>query len=353
MTNTRTLGLAVALMAVSSASVFAALPGVKANATITVAASHSVGGFLVKMADTESLAANGIYYGDILNPPGYNPEVTGANYYVRKETVTSTETYEVVGEDEQVTTESRAKTSNVDERTRVVTQRLSNAQIIKALMDREFIPASSLAGWKLVVIFPADRPDSTIEKPALIFVEKGAEIHYVGRQVIWHGERNVEPTRDDAITLEFGNSAETFNYKGSVVYNYENGDEGGYQEIHTPTSESFSGRIRTWVDIFPGYWDDEDFIVQPTSYFFSGTSTFAGGYNKANNLYITRSVNLTGGFGSAYADDERVANGISAGGFSIRGAKVIADITPYLDALPESLAVLKNNILASYQTEDL
>jgi hypothetical protein len=129
-------------------------------------------------------------------------------------------------------------------------------------------------------------------------------------------------------------------------------DEEGTRTVN----DTFSGRSLAHISIFGSYYDsDLGGYVGPDGigFYASGEIKYSGHYDAKAGLYITTKASLASSTGSFYdaQDDEEEEDspeGLASVGFSISGNKKIDDITPYLNALPEALSWLKNQIIASY-----
>jgi len=360
--------------AASLSSAYAAYQGTKGSVTLTLTATSEIGGFYVTNKSLPTEAAKGISYEEwsIQNPPGFNAETAAANYYSYK-LVTKEKNYGTTGEGEDF-----RPTSIVSEESfKQHSQTLSNASIIKELVARGYAPQSALSGHRLVAVFPADRPESDEAPPVLFFLENdnASSILYVGRETNGFGSEDdsgYEASADDGILLSFGNGVETYTHKTTTTFSHQrvSDGEGGMMwefddEGTTTRSESFSGKVRVYVDLFPGYYDStaESYINTGASYHFDGLLSFSGkletfkDQDPSNDLFITTSAALSDkvSAGSFYADyDDEYGYyqtyGITTGGFSISKVKTLADITPYLDAIPERLSTLKQAIIDSYSS---
>lgn len=369
--NTRLHSTLAALLigTVCLPSAFAAYQGVKGSVTLSLSATSEIGGYFVKDAALPA-EGSGIEYGSVMNPPGFNAETAKANYYSEK-TITKERDYDPSAEEEEIHTTS----ITFQESTTLHTQKMGNADFIKNLVARGYVPSSALSGHRLVVIFPADRPSSDSSPPALFFIENidGSSIHYVGRETTNFGageENGYSPTTSDALLLDFGTGVEAYNYKSATTYNHQRvpDGEGGttweFDDVGTnKLTDTFSGKVRAYVDLFPEVsgGDSESFTSTGSSYYFSGLLSFSGRLDTrgdqdiANDIYVTTSATLlaTASSGSFYGDYDSdlgyyLSYGVTTGGFSILNGKVHADITPYLNVIPENLAWLKQAIIDSY-----
>jgi hypothetical protein len=332
----------------------AAYPGSKANLTLTVTATSEIGAYLIKNAALEGAAAKGVTYSRVANPLGHDDE--SQNYYVTKIT-TKTQNF-------GTKTEPNLQTISVtrEEQTKLFAQKFTNADFIGALIERELVPISSPKGYKLVAVFPASGP-------ALLFIENGSSIYYVGRSAY------SSPVSADALLIDLYGGGEAFKFKSTTVFKHKKTKVDGetvleIDETGTETeSETFTGKAKAWVDIFPGYWDDEaeSYLTNGTYLWFSGLGSYNGRYDVKSGLDLTLSASLSPSASNGQFDDEDYGSegyydeetdsyvegrsNFVTGGFTLSGTKVVPDITPYLDALPESLAELKSEILAGYSEE--
>ncbi len=361
--------LLVALASVTPA--FAAYQGVKSSVTLGLTATSEIGGYLVKDSALAGEEAKGITYDEdsIQNPPGFNPESAKANYYSEKRTV-KTKDYDPSTEGENI-----HPTSIVHEESgKLHPQKMTNADFIKALVARGYVPDSALTGHRLVAIFPADRPTSDETPPALFFIENlaGTSIHYVGREPRSFGEteNGYSPTVHDALLLDFGSGVEAYSYKSAWTFDHrrvpdgEGGTTWEFDDVgQEKLTDTFSGKVRAYVDIFPEVYDanTENYTSTGTTYYFSGLLSFSGSLktfndqDPSNDIYVTNSAKLLAEntSGSFYGDydadfDYYRSYGITTGGVSMTNTKVVSDITPYLDAIPEALDWLKKAIVDSY-----
>jgi hypothetical protein len=369
--NTRLHSTLAALLigTVCLPSAFAAYQGVKGSVTLSLSATSEIGGF--KVNDSALPAeGSGIEYGSVMNPPGFNAETAKANYYSEK-TITKVKDYDPSVEEVDLHTTS----VTFQESTTLHTQKMGNADFIKNLVARGYVPASALSGHRLVVIFPADRPDSGPTPPALFFIENldGSSIYYVGRETTsfgTDGDTAYSPTVSDALLLDFGTGVEAYNYKSVTTYTHQrvsDGEGGTTWEFDNDGKETvtdvFSGKVRAYIDLFPevSSGDSESFTSTGSSYYFSGLLSFSGRLDTrgdqdvTNDIYVTTSATLlaTASSGAFYGDYSAEAGyylsyGVTTGGFSILNGKVHADITPYLNAIPENLTWLKQAIINSY-----
>jgi hypothetical protein len=372
--NTRLHSTLAALLlgTVCLPSAFAAYQGVKGSITLTLSATSEIGGFLVKDADLAAAAEKGITYEEdsIQNPPGFNAESSKANYYSEKTTAKARD-YDpsVEGEDFHPTS------FTYEESTKLHTQRMANADFIKNLVARGYVPESALSDHRLVVIFPADRPTSDATPPALFFIENisGSSIHYVGRETTsfgTDGETAYSPTTSDALLLDFGTGVEAYTFKSVTTFTHQRvpDGEGGTtwefdEEGQETVSDVYSGKVRAYIDLFPevSSGDSESFTSTGSSYFFSGLLSFSGrldtrgDQDATNDLYVTTHASLlsTASSGSFYGDYDSelgyyLSYGVTTGSFNIINGRAVADITPYLNAIPENLSWLKQAIINSY-----
>lgn len=324
------------------------LPGSKGNLTIAVTVTDQIGGFFITDAKRESDYAKGIEYGDPLNPLGHERE--DANNYVSRVTV-KTQNFGTKDEPNILTI-----SETWEEQTKLHSQKFTNANFIQQLIDREFVPVSSPAGYKLVVVFPADGE-------GLIFLEKAAtrnvpaSIYYVGRE----GSYGSSP--EDAVRIYLDDEVEAYSYKGTRTYKHKkSAGELVEDEIGTfKQSDTFSGKINASVTLFPYFWDygTDSYVTTGTTLYYSGLASFAGKLAEKGGyeVYYPTSLNLGAGATTGYYydvtgyEDEDTSN-IVTGSAVVSGTAVIEDITPYLDALPESLEWLKEEILEGYDTSE-
>jgi hypothetical protein len=348
-------------------SAFAAYHGSKGSVTLTLSATSEIGGYFVKDSELPAETA-GISYGSIMNPPGFNAETAKANYYSEKLTIKEKD-YNPSAEETDFHHTSRIYQQSVQLRT----QKMANADFIKSLVARGYVPESALSDHRLVVVFPADRYLADETPPALFFLENlgGSSIHYVGRETSDFGtedDNGYEPTTRDALLLSFGTGVEAYAFKSSTTYSHQSvpDGEGGttweFDDVGKETlSETFSGKVRAYVDLFPEVSSGESFISTGTSYYFGGLLSFSGrletfkDQDPANDFYVTSAASLlaVASSGSFYGDYDSEAGyyrsyGISTGSFKITSVKTLADITPYLNAIPESLTWLKQAVIDSY-----
>ncbi len=335
----------------AAGSLFAAYPGAKSNVTLMVTATSEYGGFLVKdsviEAQTEHSPVRYLYQ---LNPLGYEPALTNpANYYVEKEAEKS-KTYGS-GDDALTLITERV----VDAVVKLKTQKFTNLNFIQELIERDLVPISSATGYKLVLVQAADRAESDGDSPILFFIENGASIHYVGRQAnYWEDDMSSR----DALVLSFEDVyAESFTYRQKTTFKHASTSEGVEEDMEgvTTVSETFKGTDLVHVGLFPGYYDEFDQYVstEGVSFDFTGHLNYNGRYDAKNDQYLISSaklVNIPGGFEEEYEteDDYGYTNGVATLSMSVAGSQVVADITPYLNALPEELAELKQEIIDSY-----
>jgi hypothetical protein len=346
---------------------FAAYQGVKGSVTLTVTATSEIGGFFVKddKVETNPSPTVSIEYDTewIMNPPGFDPEATNSNYYVRKMTTT------VKDFDSTSETDLHPTSIVIDESTKLHTQKLANADFIKALKDRGFASLPNPSDFRLVVIFPAERPEGEETPPALFFVENaaGTSIHYVGREAsdFGPGPNNYSPTSRDALFLYLNDGIEAYTYKETTTYKHVRSSDGSTWEFDedgtTKVSDSFSGKLSAYVNVFPSYYDanTEETIRNGFSYSFNGQLSFSGKLDTlgdtdpANDLYVLGTASLlasasSGHFQGDWNGDYYDTYGLATGGFSILATKKVADIAPYLNVIPSELAWLKDAIIASY-----
>lgn len=330
----------------------AGLKGVKSSLSLSFTATSSIGNFSVKDADIEKNYAKGIEFFNVANPYGFDSEGKGSNYYLSKYTQ-KTKAYGP---------ESWPTETIWEEVAKLHTEKFANAQFIQALADREYVAISDPKKWKLVAITPAEGlyQDDTI--PPLFFIENGSSIHYVGRVLDDHyysetGDNTLDITAHDALAVYFGSDVESYTYKSTSRFKHRKVDgEWAFDEnpTHT-TTDTFSGKVHTYVEVFPDVYYP-DYLESPSSYYFTGTASFSGSFDAKKETYVTKSVSLpignsSGAFYGRVEDEKQVNRGITTGSITINNAKVIDDITPYLNAIPETLAPLRNRILATYATE--
>lgn len=361
---------ALLLGAASLTPAFAAYQGVKGSVTLTLNAMSEIGGFLVKddKVETNPSPTVSIEYDPewIMNPPGFDADGTNSNYYVQKRTTT------VKDFDSSSETDIHPIKEVIEESTKLHTQKWANADFIKALNDREYVTLAKPSDFRLVVIFPAERPESEETPPALFFVENaaGTTIHYVGRQAsdFGPGPNNYSPTSRDALFLYLNDGIEAYTYKETTTYNHTrvSDGEGGTtwefdDEGTTKLSDSFSGKMSAYVNVFPSYYDAvaEETIRSGFSYSFNGLLSFSGKlqtFNDAdegNDLYVVAAASLpasasSGHFQGDWNGDYYDTYGLATGGFSIFATKTVTDIESYLNAIPTELAWLKDAIIESY-----
>ncbi len=363
-------------------SAFAAYQGVKGSVTLTLTATSERGGYFAKDDKTEIHPAAGVTVSfdedSILNPPGFDPESAGGNYYTRK-TTTKEKDYGTTDEEGEHIEDIHPTSITYEESTALSTQTLANATFIKELAARDYVPDSASSGFRLVAIFPAERPDASTP-PALFFIENvaGTAIHYVGRQSSGFGvpeesEAGYKPTAKDALMLSISGGVESYTYKSQTTYTHrkvvtdpEVGPEWQFDdEGQTTVSDNFSGKSQAYVDVFPEYTPpgSETAVSTGYSFYYGGLLSYAGrletfkDQDTSNDLYITTSASLpaVGSAGSFYGDyDDDLGyyqtSGNVTGGFSLTMTKPVNDITAYIDAIPEELAWLKQAILDSYST---
>ncbi len=339
-------------------------PGTKANFTLSVTATSEVGGFLIKSNALEAHEANGVTFHDIMDPLGYEPDEEDpahAHYYRVKETQKS-KTFGSGESAETLTTEFV-----VDEVTKLVTQKFTNADFIEELINRDLVNIEDPRGYRLVVVQPAVTLDQYYDDPPLLFfIENGTSIHYVGRQA---GDENYA---GDALLIDFYDGVEAYNYKSRRVYKHRTETQiidGTSQTVVIPdeegtrtVSDTFSGRNLVHVSIFGSYYDDEldDYVgSEGVGFYADGEVRYSGRYDSKAGMYINTTATLTNAVGSFYdvwnegeEEFELDPEGLNSISFSMSGTKKIDDITPYLNALPEALSALKNEIIEGYSAGD-
>lgn len=316
----------------------AALKGSKSSLTLTLTATSEIGGFLVSNAKIETDGAKGIEYWSVANPFGYSDETK--NYYRNKYT-TKSQNFGTTDEPYTLTT-----SSVYEEQTKLFSEKFTNVDFIEALIERELVPLTSAKGYKLVAVFPAEW-----EEP-LFFIENGESIYYVGRM-----NGSAAGSFDALIISSDDDEVETLSYKSTHAYKHKKVDgEVVVDEVGTHTeSDSGSGKVELYVSLFGGYWDSgaEEWIDFGTSLWYGGLGSFSGAYNAKADLFLMKSVTLaasatSGAFYDEDYDSAEDRGNLVTGGVSLGSAKVVADIQPYLDALPEGLSELKAEIIASY-----
>ena len=326
-----------------------ARPGAKANVTLSISATSEYGSFLIKdsviaaQESAETPPATRYFYQ--LNPLGHDPVgADPANYYAEK----VTEKFRNFGSGENV---QRLVTEFVrEEVVKLKTEKFTNAQFIQELIDRNLVPITSPVGFKLVLVEAADRMDDDHDLPLLFFIENGNAIHYVGR------ETNQANTERDALTIDFNELyAESYNYKQRIVYKHTT-TAGGVQQDDvgvTTYTETFSGTDTVRLQLFPGYYDevfDEFVSTEGVTFECYGHLNYNGRYDAKNDLFLLNSAKVTnaaGGFESESMDEDYIS-GVASISINIAAGTAVADITPYLDALPPELAELKDEFLNHY-----
>ena len=343
-------GAGAGLLSAQTAPVY---PGTKANFTLTVTATSEVGGFLVKQNTLADHEANGVTFHEIMDPLGYAPDEedpTHAHHYVTKETQ-KTKTFGAGESAQELTTEVV-----VDEVTKLVTQKFTNADFIEELINRELVNIENPRGYRLVVVQPGVSLEQYYDEPPLLFfIENGTSIHYVGRQA---GDDNY---RGDALLIDFSyDGVEAYNYKSRRVFKHRVEDGAVIQDAEgtRTVTDTFSGRNLVHVSLFNSYYDDEleDFVgPEGVEFHATGELRYSGRYDAKAGLYINTSATLTNAVGSFYDvwnDDEEEweldPEGLSSITLSMAGTKKVDDITPYLNALPEALSALKAEIIEGY-----
>ncbi len=333
-------------------SAFAAYKGSKSNFTLNFTAISEVGGFLVRDSAIEPALFKGIEYSDPANPLGFSYETELANYYLVRRTEKESNFGTSAEPDFYVVNDTYEKVA------RQIAEKFTNKNFIDELIARDFVPITSPVGYRLVMVQPSSAPDSDAEHPMLFFIENKTNIYYVGRQ----GDYETA-LPEDALMIDFGGGVESYKYVSRTVFKHTKVKVEGetYVElddigVNTET-DTYTGKSVTYIDIFPGYYDEgsDSTLNTGTEFWYSGVANYAGRLDKTLGDYLTIRATLSATasrgsfFDASYGDSQ---GALVTGAFALSGTKYVADIAPYLDALPASLAELKAAIIAGYGEMD-
>jgi hypothetical protein len=338
-----------------------ALPGTKSNITLTVTATSEYGGFLIRDSVIENQDDKSpVRYYYQLNPLGYEPALNNpANYYYHKETETS-RTFGSGKDAVRLITESVW-----DEVVKLKTQRFSNVNFIEELIERELVPITDARGFRLVLVEAADR--FHYDLPVLFFIESTGAIHYVGRSRSSNSMESMDPPSErDALMLNFtGFSAESYNARGRTVYKHVSSRDGVEEDEEgvTTLTGTLTGTEKVNVEIFPAKFYDWFNSGEGVAFRFTGHLNFNVRYDAKRDLFQTTSARVTNAPGSfesgssesgsfEFDDYYDYISGVATLSLSVAGSQVVTDITPYLNALPEELWMLKQAFIDSYSDEE-
>ncbi|MCU0793077.1 MAG: hypothetical protein MUE42_09575 [Opitutaceae bacterium] len=332
-----------------------ALPGTKSTVTLTVTATTTHGAFLVKQSVIDNQEnyedrPPAVIYSEQQDPLDYAPaNANDPSYYYTTKTTqrirnfgTRDEPYELVMEE---------VTEYV---TKLKTLRYSNVQFIQALIDAELVNITSPIGYSLVMVQPAQDIESEDEVTMLFFIERGSTIYYVGRE----GYTASSP-RDALMLYTSDASADAINSRSRTAYSHRSTSEGIEEDSEgvTTFSSTVSGTDPVRIELFPSYFDaGTETYTSPDgmSLEFCGHLSYSGRFDTKNGLYVISSArvnNATGSYEVSSSGMEEFSDnqtGPATMSLSFAPSRVLADITPYLDAMPEELAELKAQIVASY-----